>query len=356
MSTQSPKKMNLELSIAIRIGSPHSTLELVKQTIESFQECLPTTNYKFVLSTDPQIPRNIKDYIQYKSLEKPLLFLLLPEERVYWSEFVNEAIRKSEDAEYFLIAHDDIQMLTPDFLSLVKKALGKFEHSCGWIAFDDVGYLNSHWSTPSRPGYFVDFMNEDAWSKRSMFQFHNLPPQWWKGKRWKADFYFFQYQLIRKLKLPFTPLSYPVFPMGEELRNLLDIPQKPVKCHAPFNQCSLIKTSTLKEIGFCENWETFHGLLVDEDWGLRALEKQKPNIWLPSIQYLHVRKDVPGGGDRAQEQITVDQERVHNLFKTKWGFDSVPSKDGLEEVKKNFGSTLIPWSVNRRSYEGDYIE
>ena len=85
MSTQSTKKMNLELSIAIRIGSPHSTLELVKQTIESFQECLPTTNYRFVLSTDPQIPRNIKDYIQHKSLEKPLLFLLLPEERVYLS-------------------------------------------------------------------------------------------------------------------------------------------------------------------------------------------------------------------------------------------------------------------------------
>ncbi len=355
MSMQS-SKVKFELSIAIRIGSPHSTLDLVKQTIESFQECLPATTYRFVLSTDPQIPSDIKDYIQQKSLEKPLSFLLLPEERVYWSEFVNEAIRQSVDSEYFLIAHDDIQMLTRNFLFLVKKSLGGFEDSCGWIAFDDVGYLNSHWSPPSRPGYFFDFMNEKAWSKRSMFQFHNLPPEWWKGNRWKSDFYYFQYQLIRKLKLPFKPLSHPVLPLGEELTHLLDMPQKPVKCHAPFNQCSLIKTSTLKKIGTCENWQTFHALLVDEDWGLRALEKQMPNIWLPSIQYLHVRKDVPGGGDRAQEQITVDQARVLNLFKLKWGFDSIPSKDSLEEIKGNFGNTLIPWSINRRSYEWDYME
>ena len=346
----------MELSIAIRIGSPHSTLELVRQTIESFQECLPSTNYRFVVSIDPQIPSNIKDYIQHKSLEKPLSFLLLPEEKVYWSEFVNEAIRKSEDAEYFLIAHDDIQMLTPHFLSLVKKSVDSFKDSCGWITFDDVGYLNSHWSPPSRPGYFFDFIHEKAWPKRSMFQFHNLPPQWWKGNRWKADFYFYQYQVIRKLRLPLKPLAYPVFPLEKELTHLLDIPQKPVKCHAPFNQCSLIKTSTLRKIGYCENWQTFHGLLVDEDWGLRALAQKKPNIWLPSIQYLHVRKDVPGGGDRAQEQIIADQARVRNLFKIKWGFDSVPEKNGLEEIRRNFRNTLIPWSINRRSYEWDYMD
>ena len=346
----------LELSIAIRIGSPQSTLELVRRTIESFQKCLPSTRYQFVLSLDPQIPEIIKTYIQRKTEEHPLQFSILPEATVYWSEFINESIKKSSDSDYFLIAHDDVEMLTPNFLTKVVDLLRPFHQTCGWIAFDDLGYLNSHWSPPSRAGFFSDFIYEQAWDKRTMFQFHNLPAHWWKGNRWKANFYFYQYQAIRKLRLPLKPLSYPLFPLREDFVNLLDIPLKPVKCHAPYNQCTLIKTSVLKQIGDSEHWETFHGLLVDEDWGLRALEKGFRNIWLPSIQYLHVREHVPGGGDRSQDQIVRDASRVHKLFKKKWGFASVPTIADLKEIQSNYGNTLIPWSIDRRSFEWDYME
>ncbi len=118
----------------------------------------------------------------------------------------------------------------------------------------------------------------------------------------------------------------------------------------------MIKISVLKEIGPCENWQTYHALLVDEDWGLRALQLKYWNIWISQIEYLHHRPAV--GGDRAQYQIKSDVKRVHGLFEKKWGFHDSPTgeKGKLEWIKSQYKNTFIPWSINRNSYDWDYIK
>jgi len=62
----------MDLAIAIRIGSPQSTLSLVKTTIESFQNNVGDCSYRFILSLDPKIPQEVKEYIyQKKKIKTP---------------------------------------------------------------------------------------------------------------------------------------------------------------------------------------------------------------------------------------------------------------------------------------------
>jgi hypothetical protein len=133
------------------------------------------------------------------------------------------------------------------------------------------------------------------------------------------------------------------------------MPDNPVKCHAPFNHFVLIDRKVLDLIGPCEDWNTPNALFVDEDWGLRCLEKNIPNIWIPDIEYIHFRGQFEGGGTRSWTAITKETERVDQLFYQKWGFHTYPSNEELEYMREKHKNNLIPWSSYRRSWEWDKI-
>jgi len=343
-----------DLAIAIRIGSPQSSLSLVRQTIESIQENIGICNYRFILSLDPKIPQEIKDYIARKQKESTEKFEVFPEESLYWAEFINKAIQSAQDCEYFIKAHDDIKLLTPNFFPRVKRILSAIKEAFAWVSFTEVGYLYGHWSPPTRPGFYKDYLEAKAWEKRKMFQFHRLPDNWWKPSWRKWLPYIIQQRAIGKLFPKFQVFRYPEQKMSDEYQELLDFPFGPVKCHAPWNAFVLIKTSVLNDLGPCENWHTYHALFVDEDWGLRALRLKYWNIWIPSIKYLHIRPTV--GGDRSQYQIAKDTKRVHNLFFEKWGFHLPPTKEELRKISSEHADNFIPWSIGRNSYDWDYLE
>lgn len=110
----------------------------------------------------------------------------------------------------------------------------------------------------------------------------------------------------------------------------------------------------LKQIGKAENWGTHAPLLVDEDWGLRALQLELNNIWIPDIEYVHWR--MPHAGTRSWPTIVNHAERVHNLFFEKWGFHSEGRAEELDFIKKEYGNTNITWSIDKRSYDWEYIQ
>jgi len=342
----------MDLAIAIRIGSPQSSLNFVRKTIESIQKNIGDCRYRFIISLDPKIPQEVKDYLKEKQKESPINFEFFPEETIYWAEFINKAIKRAQDCEYFIKAHDDIELLTPNFFPTVKKILSSIREPYAWVSFTPVGYLQGHWATPTRLGFYTDFLEKDAWEKRKVFQFHRLPDGWWRGPWWKELPYLLQQRLISKILPFFQFFKYPGIKMKEEYQKLLDFPSAPVKCHAPWNTFVLIKMSVLNELGPCENWQTYNALLVDEDWGLRALKLKYSNIWIPSIKYLHLKLAI--GGDRAQPQIRKDRDRVSALFTKKWGFGLEPSKMDLTWIKSHYGNTNIPWSLGRNSYDWDY--
>ena len=340
----------MSLAIAIEIGSPQSQLERVETTITSIMRNIGTDEYKLIIATTPYINEQIKGYIHTLKREKGKLIDLMPEENYYWADFINEAIDRARDCKYFIKSHDDIELLTPDFLPRVEEVLRNSREPVGWVSFTDKDYLNGHWSPSTRPGFHKDYMLEDGWSRRRLFQFHSLPEDWWRPSLIK--YYAFITERIVRHRLRLKPPYMPVCSREYYASLPYDFPTAAVKCHAPFNHFVLIDMDKLQEIGKCERWQTYNALLVDEDWGLRALQLGLSNIWIPDIEYIHYR---PGGGTRSWDQISIDQERVHQLFFEKWGFHSGGRVEELAFIREKYRHTNIPWSIDRMSYEWDYL-
>jgi len=332
----------MDLAIAIRIGNPTSSLSLVKTTIESIETHIGECTYRFIISLDPRVPQKVKDYVYAKEKKAPHRFELFPEETLYWADFINRATKSAQDCDYFIKSHDDIELLTPDFFPKVKRVLEAIKVPVGWISFDELSYTRyNHWCPPTRPGWYKDIVNDKAWQKKRAFQFHNLPDNWWR-RTFPLD------HLSRLIGYPRGILS--------KYQYYLDLPSAPVKCHAPWNMFVMIKTSVLKRIGLCENWQTYNALLVDEDWGLRALQKKYWNIWIPFVKYIHTRSNNRIIGNRSSQMVQKDAQRVHTLFKKKWGFKTMPTKVQLQKIKAKHKDNFIPWSITRNSYDWDYIK
>lgn len=342
----------MSVAIAIEIGSPKSTLALVKTTVSSLMINIGTSQYKLIIAMAPYIDEEIKNYVYALKRDKSELVDLMPEENYDWADFINNAIDRSRDYKYFIKSHDDIELLTPDFFPKVENALAKISEPVGWVSFTDKDYLNGHWAPPTRSGYHKDYLFENGWNRKKLFQFHSLPDNWWRPPLFAYGFYTVERTVRSRLRLQPCPL--PVRSREYYVNLPYDFPSAPVKCHAPYNHFVLIEMDTLRKIGKCENWKTPLSLLVDEDWGLRALQLGLNNVWIPDIEYVHYR--MASGSNRASNQIARERDRVINLFLEKWGFHLGVSAEELVFIKKKYKNTNIPWSIDRRSYDWDYIK
>jgi GT2 family glycosyltransferase len=319
----------MSVLISMMIGSPKSTLFLVKQSIESIIENIGDPEFKLLIGIAPYINREIINYLFTYSTNDHIE--LIPDCKLTFAEFVNLASQKAYDEgyEWEIEAHDDVKIVTPNLIQEVEKLLlcdrhiGKAD-KIGWISFLDKDYLNAQWAPSIREGFALDAMKEGAWGKKKTHQFHTLPDNWWSFENTR-----------------------------EYLESLpYDIPSAPVICHAPFSHFIMANTRTLYEkIGKCPDWSPV-SLLVDEDRGLKAMAHGLYNLWLPSIEYIHCRS----GGTRAWEQIRMYGPTVHAAFRAKWGFEhkAIYSDAELQTISSRYFGTNIGWSIGRRTYEWCY--
>lgn len=318
-----------DLAIAVRVGSPDTNFSVVKAFIDSLFKNLGDCDWCLFISIG-NIDNKIIDYLSDLQLSNPLRINIFQKGQYYWSEFINEAIKLSNNFHWFIKSHDDIELLTPNFFNVIDESIKKNENA-GWISFTDAGYIDGYWCPPTRPGYHIDFLYNDLWNSKQMFQYHSLELGWHR-----RNFY-------KKVQR---------FVVGNKNileRSQLDFPEYPVRCHAPWNMFVMIRMSTLIKIGKCESWGTYNALFVDEDWGLAAMLRGYRNIYIPNIEYYHHRPNVFIGGNRSQHQAKKDNERVSGLFRSKWGFYPNPGKDGLSNVPK-----VLQWSATRSSFDWDF--
>ena len=187
--------------------------------------------------------------------------------------------------------------------------------------------------------------------KKKSFQFHLFPDNWWKNHFIIHSIHSLLNKMLYLFGLDMLPYPKPIKKIS---RYKVDLPKKTVKVHAPLSHFVLIKFSVLKQIGKAIDWGTKNHLLLDEDWGLSALELNYPNIWIPDIEYHHVRLQNAGGGTRSSPEISKENIRVNKLFYEKWGFHQVPSFEELKILREKHKDNLIPWSSYRNSYDWDY--
>jgi hypothetical protein len=341
-----------DIAIAIKVGSPNSKVKLVKNTFESIRQRIGKCDWKIFICLGLSIPKEVDQFVKEYVKNDTDHFEIFLNDDVSWAEFINQAIDRSADYEYFIKAHDDIELLTPDFFHKVTSTLKSINQEVGWVSFHDIGWKKGNFSVSTRDGYYIDVLEEKSWYTRQIFQFHLFPANWTKAPT-LINYGYYGIKRITNL-LNIAPLPYPK-PVWKIKNYKADVPDAPVRCHAPFNNFVLIKRSVLDKIGKCEEWNTKNALLVDEDWGLRCLEKNIPNIWIPTIQHEHTMGKYEGGGTRSWNIITNDSKRVDELFHKKWGFNHVPTPEDLKFIREKYKNTLIPWSSYRRSWEWDYI-
>jgi hypothetical protein len=336
------------VSIAMKIGSPFSSVKLVSDTFESIKSNIGTKNYQVLISLGLNIPINLKNWVVLYC-EKNLEFKVFQMTENSWASFINKAIDLSMDYRYFIKSHDDIILLTPNFYEVLKDELDKINQEVGWVSFTDIGWKFGDFSPSTRPGFYIDHLYEKCWENKTIFQFHYFPKNWTRNKN---PIMHYGHKILKMATK--KNISYPK-PIKTISNYNLDMPIAPVICHAPFNHFVLIKMEVLQQIGKCEDWGTKNALLVDEDWGLRAAKLELPNIWIPSIEYFHNRGNQEGGSTRSITEIRKNESLVHKYFLNKWGFSNFPSKDEQYILRKNHKNNYISWSLDRKSYEWDYI-
>ena len=340
-----------DIAIALSIGSPSSTTGLVKNTFNSIKKNIGSCDWKVFICLGKNIPDEVNIFVKNYVKEFSKNFQIIIEDEISWATFANEVIELSQDYQYFIMSHDDIELVTPNFYSRVKSSLEKINKPVGWVSFTDIGWKYGDHSPPVRPGYHIDYRKEDVWNRKKSFQFHLFPDRWWMNN----IFINLCYRLLNKLYSIFGlgMLPYPK-PIEKIKSYKLDLPTGPVKCHAPLSHFVLIENSVLKKIGRAVDWGTKNHLLLDEDWGLSALKLNYPNIWIPDIEYYHVRLPYAGGGTRSSPEIAKEIKRVNQLFYEKWGFHQAPSDEELKFIREKHKDNLIPWSSYRNSYDWDY--
>ena len=270
-----------DIAIAIEVGSPNSTVELVKRTFESIRNNIGLCDWKVFISIGLNIPHEVGIFVKSFVSRNNDHFEIFQEDEVSWANFINQAIELSEDYKYFIKSHDDIELITSNFYLEVTSALKKINKPVGWVSFTDIGWKYGDFGTPTRPGYYKDYMNRTHWLKRQVFQFH-LFPEYWTRNIYPIHIF---HKIRAKINILFgySAPDYPK-PIKRIKRFKVDLPSAPVKCHAPYNHFVLIERSVLDKIGKCEDWGTKMPVLLDEDWGLRALELGFPNIWISDIE------------------------------------------------------------------------
>ncbi len=342
----------MKVAIAIRVGSPKSKANVVKATFDSIQSNLGTTyQWKVLVSLGTYAPDDTKEMVRrYSKSDKRIS--IFQEGEMSWASFINSAIGLSGDCDYFIKSHDDIEIITSNFLEKAISQVQEISRELGWISFTDIGWKRGDFSPPVRTGYHTDVYNDNAWNRKKVFQFHSFPDNWWQASPPIHSLHRVKRFTMRKLSLPPPPYPKPLLKIS-----LLhpDMPKAPVICHAPFNHFVMIKMKTLNSIGPCEDWGTKNALLVDEDWGLRCLARNIPNIWIPNLEYFHQRGILEAGQTRSFNLIHQDATRVDELFYEKWGFHSDPPIHEIHEIQKKFKDTMIPWSSYRNTYDWDYV-
>lgn len=312
--------------IGMMVGSRQSTITLVRNSLRTILDRIGD-DVMIAVAIAPYLPKDFLHLVADIERMYPGKILTFPLYEGSWAQFANLVIDMSMDFKWTIFSHDDVQLISDDFIPVMEGMLDQKRDTLGWISFLDWDYLRSGWAPSIREGFHIDAVRENAWSRKKIHNYHNLPENWYS---------------------PGMP--------KECLQSLpWDIPEKPIRCHAPFSHLIAIKSDTLRTvIRKCENWSPV-SLMVDEDWGLTALKNGLFNIWIPQLAYCHMRTL---GGTRASPLIQQYGKFVHNQFRSKWGFmhKCIYTPSELKDIRRRFSRTNIPWSMDRRSYEWDYVQ
>lgn len=301
-----------EFDVLIFINSAGENVrhDNIFDTLFSISKNINLKKYGFYIVGDNNITNNyindaIKKLKKIKIIDDGIFIKIIINQDSYANNFNKFFDDYKDKTEHILISHDDIEIRTFDFFNKTIDIINdKIKDSeIGWITWTSDHYYKDSKiciANSIRPGMHLDF------DKDNIFELHNWPK--------------------------------------------IQYPRGPVRCHGPYTHFNLIKTQSLKKIGYCEDWAPYT-LLVDEDWALESLRHKMINVWIPDIFYTHpLRMDMRINGKLKYEKESNDG------FRRKWNFTACHYNEQIiKAISEHYKGTDIAWSANKYSYDWVYI-
>ena len=310
----SPPDAPLTLAVFINAAGPNVFLENIMQTVYSISGNIGMEDFGFYIVFDKQSVANsfFAMVCDNSLLMSHILDISVSHDS--WASTFNVFFQKFRRiTRYIMIAHDDIIINTPLFWESCQRIITTSRNPIGWITFTNDAYYRFNGiplSNSIRPGFAPDRQN------RRTFEWHN----------------------VKEEKL--TP----------KISQLMDLPSGPVKCHGVLSHIMLISVEALSRIGECEDWSKYT-MLIDEDWSLCALKNGFTNIWIPSVVYTHPN---PYNARKRIRDLRFER-MVHEQFKKKWACEPPYTEEDIRLIKENYSGTNLVWSIERKTYEWDYL-
>jgi hypothetical protein len=297
----------LDVIIFIVSAGPNVLKENLWETTVSLSQNMGDCNFKFYFVVDTAEMENFILHIYNNPDTKTILkgnnILEIVQSQGPWYKDYNSFFEKYKDnSKYFLLSHDDLTLNTSNLFEETVKVLNSTDKKVGWVSFTNDRYYR--YNRMAIANSFKNPFSLDRYNHPRLYECHKFQPNQ---------------------------------PVREEDLGLFDFPEKPVICCMPYTHLNFISADSLKMIGPCSEW-TDYTILIDDDWGLEAIQKDLNNVWIPHImythpnpKYTHLRK--PGTDLRFEET-------AHKKFKEKWGFDypvgDEKDKEIIEYVRKNY--------------------
>jgi hypothetical protein len=298
-----------DIIIYIDSSGPNVFKTNITDTIGSIIKNIGNFDYGFYINVDDD---NIKQFIKklfVGKIKDKLIEINTSNES--WAKKFNLFFDKYKNlTKYFLICHDDIVIKTKDFFQITLNEISGKENEVGWVTYTNSRYYEFDKKilpNSIREGFHVDRKNYPR-----IFECHN---------------------------------------MNDKIENF-DYPKSAVKCHGPYSHINIVSAESLKKIGFCEDW-TDYTILIDEDWSLEALKNNLINVWIPSVFYTH-----PNPKNTALRKLDLRYADIaHKKFYDKWGFTCDDYDDNIiNNIRKKYKDTNIPWSSYKKTYEWEYLK
>jgi len=296
----------MELLVFLKCSGVNIRLDNITDMVTSFVDKNKGVDYKFyVVADEDSVKRGIRAIFDSVAKEK---LLSIRASVGSWAVDFNIFLEQhSGDSEWLLITHDDVEFITDDYFVSITKEVSHLKDKIGWITSTSEHYyknLNKMVTDTFRIGFHKD---RNRWG--AMFQLHH------------NDF------------------------------RRIDYPEKPVKIRGPMSALMITPMSSMKRIGYCEDW-TPYTMLIDENWSLEALKNNLYNVWVPSVHHLHPNRI------HKRKAFNRWEKEAHTGFLKKWGFKEggAASAKDIEGLRRRWGHTLIPWSSYRNSYDWEFVD
>jgi hypothetical protein len=325
----------VDLLFFLKCSGPNVREDNLRDTITSFVQKNKNIKFSMFFSIDEHCSIALNNILKENNVTDDMILEIQISNKSWATDFNYFFSKYKSFGKWILISHDDIVYVTENYFEKILENLKNIdEEKIGWVTSTNNHYVLNEGRVVTdtfRIGFHLD---SNAWP--AMWYLHNM--QHLKNAH-ASD-------VLKNI-------------------NLFDIPSKPVKIHGIMSAVMITTVKSLEKIGLCEDW-TNYTMMVDADWSLESLKNNLINIWIPEVHHLHpIRRNLRPTNNKWEVEAHYgfykkwgfykDSKEPHGISRSVFGLPQSTRILNVDDLRKEFANTNIPWSSYRNSFDWEYI-